>query len=96
MRMRIKTVQAVFGLTCAFAWLTGCGQGDSNLNDEENPGYKEGHKLLRQGLKEEAMDQFLQVLDEDMAPQTHLELGQLFLNLESMEDWVTNSFNMPH
>ena len=94
MRIRIKTVQAVLGLTCTFAWLTGCGQGDSNLNEKENPDYQRGHALLRQGLKEEALDQFLQVLDEDMAPQTHLELGQLFLDVESRNDPVQAIYHL--
>ena len=77
-----------------FAWLAGCGQADPKESEEVNPKYQRGRDLLRQGLEEEAMEQFLQVLDESTeAPQTHLELGRLFLQVDGRKDPVQAVFH---
>ncbi|SVD96105.1 uncharacterized protein METZ01_LOCUS448959, partial [marine metagenome] len=57
------------------------------MSEEANPNYQRGRDFLRQGREEDAMDQFLKVLDElTEAPQTHLELGRLFLEVGSRKD----------
>ncbi len=77
-----------------FAWLAGCGQSEPNLSEEENPNYQRGRDLLRQGREEDAMEQFLQALDESTeAPQTHLELGRLFMQVEGRKDPVQAIFH---
>ena len=67
--------------------LASCSQSELNLSEESNPNYQRGRDFLRQGREEDAMDQFLKVLDElTEAPQTHLELGRLFLEVGSRKD----------
>lgn len=85
--MMTHTIRCLVFAGVGFAWLTGCSQPDSKLAEKENPNYQRGQDLLKQGREKEAMEEFLQVLDESSeAPQTHLELGRLFLKVEDHKD----------
>ncbi len=67
--------------------LVSCGQPQSNLDEDENPNFQRAQVFLKQGRKEDAMEQFLKVLDTSReAFQSHLELGRLFLEVEGRED----------
>ncbi len=92
--MKKRTVRCLVFAGASFAWLAGCGQSDPGVSEEENPQYQRGRDLLRQGREEEAMEQFLLVLDKTTeAPQTHLELGRLFLQVEGRKDPVQAVFH---
>ena len=75
-------------------WLTGCGQPQGNLGEKANSSFLRGKELLDQGRDEQAMEQFLEVLEHTMnAPQTHLELGRLLLQVEGRKDPVQAIFH---
>ena len=85
--MMTHAVRCLVFAAVGFVWLIGCSQPDSKLGEKENPNYLRGQDLLKQGREEEAMEEFLQVLDEiTEAPQTHLELGRLFLKVDDRKD----------
>ena len=73
-------------LVCSFCLLS-CGQSQSNLNEDENPNFQRGQDFLKQGREEDAIEQFLEVLNTSQdAFQSHLELGRLFLEVEGRAD----------
>ncbi|MFP6901694.1 MAG: LysM peptidoglycan-binding domain-containing protein [Opitutales bacterium] len=81
-------------MAISFSWLAGCGQPEGNLEEEANPSFLRGRDLLVQGRDEQALDQFLEVLENTTnAPQTHLELGRLLLQVEGRKDPVQAIFH---
>lgn len=61
--------------------LSGCVQPSSDeLTEEELPSFRNGEDYLRQGRHDQAMSSFLKVVDTvSIAPESHLFLGQLYL-----------------
>ncbi|MEO6994412.1 MAG: LysM peptidoglycan-binding domain-containing protein [Lacunisphaera sp.] len=63
--------------------LAGCSDNDhvSTASELDEPGYREGEALLKTGRKQEALAAFLKVISKrgDDAPESHLELGLLYL-----------------
>lgn len=63
--------------------LSGCrsDEGRSSLSEEEEPGFKRARQLLREGRKEEALQDFLRLVQHRAeAPESHLEAAQLYLH----------------
>jgi LysM repeat protein len=64
-------------------WLAGCSDSDrlSYANEVDEPNYREGQALLKTGRKQEALNAFLKVIEKrgDEAPESHLEVGLLYL-----------------
>lgn len=67
----------VFGLACA-----GCGPGENlGLSAEpEDPAYREGQQLVKQGRSQEALSTFLRVIARrgEASPESHLEAGLIY------------------
>jgi hypothetical protein len=63
--------------------LAGCSDNDhlNSASELDEPGYREGEALLKTGRKQEALAAFLKVISKrgDDAPESHLELGLLYL-----------------
>ncbi len=61
----------------------GCSDNDhlNSASELDEPGYREGEALLKTGRKQEALTAFLKVISKrgDDAPESHLELGLLYL-----------------
>jgi len=80
MRFRFLTL-----CLCALAsllFVAGCGRYESSSFTAEidEPNYRRGKDLLRQGRNQEALSSFLKVVEKrgDDAPESHLELGILY------------------
>jgi nucleoid-associated protein YgaU len=87
MMMITQTMRCLIIAALGLVALTGCGQRDSSIEEEENSNYQRGRDLLKQGRDEEAMEEFVLALRSSSdAPQTNLELGRLFLQVESRKD----------
>jgi nucleoid-associated protein YgaU len=51
------------------------------VNEEEEPGFRRARQLLREGRKEEALHDFLRLIQHrGEAPESHLEVAQLYLH----------------
>jgi tetratricopeptide (TPR) repeat protein len=63
--------------------LAGCSDNEhvNSASELDEPGYREGEALLKTGRKQEALAAFLKVISKrgDDAPESHLELGLLYL-----------------
>jgi tetratricopeptide (TPR) repeat protein/phage tail protein X len=63
--------------------LAGCSDNDhvNTATELDDPSYREGQALLKTGRKQEALTSFLKVISKrgDDAPESHLELGLLYL-----------------
>lgn len=73
---------SVFGVALLIA-VSGCrsDEGRSALNEEEEPGFKRARQLLREGRKEEALQDFLRLIQHRAeAPESHMEAAQLYLH----------------
>lgn len=80
--MRIR--QIVTHAAVAAALLLGaCERGDnaSALAEADEPGYRQGQQLVKQGRSQEALASFLKVIAKrgESAPESHLEAGLLYL-----------------
>lgn len=63
--------------------LAGCGSDADRkvVNEEEEPGFRRARQLLREGRKEEALNDFLRLIQyRAEAPESHLEAAQLYLH----------------
>ena len=70
------------GLAVALSlWLTGCSPLNVNVVREVDlPDFKRGQDYLRQGRHDQALSSFLKVVEtHSLAPESHLYLGQLYL-----------------
>ncbi len=80
MRFRFLTLCLCALATLLFA--AGCGRYDSSpfTAEIDEPGYRRGKDLLRQGRNQEALASFLKVVEKrgDDAPESHLEIGILY------------------
>jgi tetratricopeptide (TPR) repeat protein len=77
MRKRLK-LPALIAL-CGLALLGGCDRAESLTlaSETEEPNYREGQQLSKQGRNQEALNAYLKVIAkrDDTAPESHLEAG---------------------
>jgi tetratricopeptide (TPR) repeat protein len=80
--MRIRLIPLFLCALAALLFATGCGRYDSSTFTAEidEPNYRRGKDLLRQGRNPEALAEFLKVIDKrgNDAPESHLEVGILY------------------
>jgi len=67
----------------AILFVAGCERSDTSpfTAEIDEPGYRRGKELIKQGRNQEALSEFLKVLDKrglSNAPESHLELGLLY------------------
>jgi LysM repeat protein len=80
--MRIRLIPLFLCALAAMLFVAGCGRYDSSpfTAEIDEPNYRRGKELLRQGRNPEALAEFLKVIDKrgDDAPESHLEAGILY------------------
>ena len=70
-------------------FLSSCEQGGPIVKEENDSGFQRALSLLKVGNNEDALEEFLAVTRRTMhCPKSHLQVGMLFLNLESRKDPV--------
>ena len=78
--LRLIPLLLLGGLLLAAA---GCTDGErvSSAAEVDEPAYREGQALLKTGRRQEALNSFLKVIERrgDEAPESHLEVGLLYL-----------------
>ena len=80
--MRLRLL-ALFLIAGTMGVTTGCNrlpEGEP-IAETSEPGYEEGKRLMRQGREQEAVAAFFEVIEsrEDGAPESHLEVGLIYL-----------------
>jgi LysM repeat protein len=80
--MRIRLIPFFLCALAALLFTAGCGRYESSpfTAEIDEPNYRRGKDLLRQGRNQEALSSFLKVVEKrgDDAPESHLELGILY------------------
>lgn len=79
MRTRLFSLLAL----AALIFVAGCERADvaAFTVEGDEPGYRRGKDLIKQGRNQEALSEFLKVIDKrglDNAPESHLEVGLLY------------------
>ena len=70
-------------------FLSSCEQGGPIVKEENDSGFQRALSLLKVGNNEDALEEFLAVTRRTMhCPKSHLQVGMLFLSLESRKDPV--------
>ena len=70
-------------------FLSSCEQDGLIVKEENDSGFQRALSLLKVGNNEDALEEFLAVTRRTMhCPKSHLQVGMLFLNLESRKDPV--------
>ena len=70
-------------------FLSSCEQDGLIVKEENDSGFQRALSLLKVGNDEDALEEFLAVTRRTMhCPKSHLQVGMLFLNLESRKDPV--------
>lgn len=80
--MRVRFFSLCLCALAALIFVAGCGRYDSSpfTAEIDEPGYRRGKDLIRQGRNQEALEAFLKMVEKrgDEAPESHLELGILY------------------
>ena len=80
--MRFRLIPLFMCALAAMLFAAGCGRYDASpfTAEIDEPNYRRGKDLLRQGRNQEALASFLKVVEKrgDDAPESHLELGILY------------------
>ncbi|MBW8781867.1 MAG: LysM peptidoglycan-binding domain-containing protein [Verrucomicrobia bacterium] len=80
--MRLRFLSLCLCALAALVFVAGCERADvaSFTAEIDEPNYRRGKDLLRQGRNQEALASFLKVVDKrgDDAPESHLEIGILY------------------
>ena len=80
--MRFRFISLCLCALAALLFSAGCGRYDASpfTAEIDEPNYRRGKDLLRQGRNQEALASFLKVVDMrgDEAPESHLEIGILY------------------
>jgi tetratricopeptide (TPR) repeat protein len=80
--MRIRLIPLFLCALAALLFAAGCGRYESSpfTAEIDEPNYRRGKDLLRQGRNQEALSSFLKVVEKrgDDAPESHLEIGILY------------------
>ncbi|MFA6961202.1 MAG: LysM peptidoglycan-binding domain-containing protein [Opitutaceae bacterium] len=88
--MRFRYLSLCFCALAALLFVAGCGRYESSpfTAEIDEPGYRRGKDLIRQGRNQEALASFLKVVEKrgDDAPESHLELGILYQQQPSFKD----------
>lgn len=82
---RLLRILGFSGGLCFFLLLAaGCNQRNrsGSISETDDPHYRQGERLKRQGHYQQALGAFLKVIDKygDNAPESHLEAGLLYLH----------------
>ncbi|HEY9250927.1 MAG TPA: peptidoglycan-binding protein, partial [Rariglobus sp.] len=80
--MRFRFIPLCLCALATLLFVAGCGRYDSSpfTAEIDEPNYRRGKELLRQGRNQEALASFLKVVEKrgDDAPESHLEIGILY------------------
>ncbi|MET0263820.1 MAG: LysM peptidoglycan-binding domain-containing protein [Rariglobus sp.] len=80
--MRFRHFSFCLYALAALLFVAGCGRYESSpfTAEIDEPGYRRGKDLIRQGRNQEALEAFLKMVEKrgDEAPESHLELGILY------------------
>lgn len=81
--MRYRQIVTVLLAACAIFLAAGCERSDNQQlsSEADEPNYRQGQQLVKQGRNTEALASFLKVIARrgDAAPESHLEAGLLYL-----------------
>lgn len=81
--MRIRQIVSVALASFALLLVAGCDRGDREPTSAEadEPYYRQGQQLVKQGRSQEALSAYLKVIAKrgESAPESHLEAGLLYL-----------------
>lgn len=81
--MTIRQIVAVAFAAFALFAAAGCERGDSQAisSEADEPNFRQGQQLVKQGRNQEALAAFLKVIAKrgESAPESHLETGLLYL-----------------
>lgn len=82
--MRIRQIVTVVFAGAALWLVSGCDRGDSQAlsSEADEPYYRQGQQLVKQGRNQEALAAYLKVIAKrgESAPESHLEAGLLYLD----------------
>lgn len=88
--MRFRILPLCLCSLAAMLFVAGCGRYDSSTFTAEidEPNYRRGKDMIRQGRNQEALVSFQKVIEKrgDDAPESHLELGILYQQQPSFKD----------
>lgn len=81
--MRIRQIASLSLAALALQLVVGCDRGDREVTTAEadEPNYRQGQQLVKQGRSQEALSAYLKVIAHrgESAPESHLEAGLLYL-----------------
>lgn len=82
-KIRLDLLSFTLLALAALLFVSGCERGDVSpfTAESDEPGYRRGKELLRQGRNQEALAEFQKVIEKrglNNAPESHLELGLLY------------------
>ena len=88
--MRFRFLPLCLCALAAMLFVAGCGRYDSSpfTAEIDEPNYRRGKDMIRQGRNQEALVSFMKVIEKrgDDAPESHLELGILYQQQPSFKD----------
>lgn len=80
----MRTYATTLCLSAVLVLLAGCERGDGPMlaAETDEPAYRQGQQLVRQGRTQEALASYLKVIARrgDSAPESHLETGLIYLH----------------
>lgn len=81
--MRIRPIALLVLASLALLLAAGCERGDDQaiMAEADEPNFRQGQQLVKQGRSQEALSAYLKVISKrgDSAPESHLEAGLLYL-----------------
>lgn len=81
--MTFRQIVAVFLTSAALLLAVGCERADNQMlsSEADEPNYRQGQQLVKQGRSQEALSAYLKVIAKrgESAPESHLEAGLLYL-----------------
>ena len=82
--MRIRRIVTLSLASIALLLAAGCERADNQTlsSEADEPNYRQGQQLVKQGRSQEALSAYLKVIAKrgESAPESHLEAGLLYLN----------------
>lgn len=82
--MRIRRIVTLSLASFALLLAAGCERADNQTlsSEADEPNYRQGQQLVKQGRSQEALSAYLKVIAKrgESAPESHLEAGLLYLN----------------
>jgi tetratricopeptide (TPR) repeat protein len=82
--MTIRQLVAVSLTSAALLLAAGCERADNQMlaSEADEPNYRQGQQLVKQGRSQEALSAYLKVIAKrgESAPESHLEAGLLYLD----------------